>query len=116
MKSQSHDPVLRHSGSAALGVIQLLHDVPVGVNGLGIHSVVTVMTVMTSADLEDPGPGATDLSLAPGCPRAPGHIGSAKLRPRVRAHVVTIESKLLTPTNSYNLNLKQYILLPAWCC
>ena len=36
MKSQSHNPVLRHTGSAALSVIQVLHYVPVGVNGLGM--------------------------------------------------------------------------------
>ena len=99
VKSQSHDPVLRHSGSTALGVIQLLHDVPVGVDGLGTHS---VMTTHHSADLEDPGPGAPDLRLAPGDSRAPGNIDSVKLRTRVWAHVVTVESKLLTPTNSYD--------------
>ena len=57
---------------------------------------------MTSAHLEDPGSGAPNLSLTPGGPWAPGHIDSVKLWTRVWAHVVTVESKLLTPTNSYN--------------
>ena len=72
---------------------------------------------MTSAHLEDPGPGALYLSLTPGGPRAPGHIDSVKLRARVWAHVVTVESKLLTPTNSYNdINSQNFALYGAAIC
>ena len=63
---------------------------------------------MTSAHLEDPGPGGPNLSLTPGDPRAPGHIDSVKLRARVWAHVVTVESKLLTPTNIYIMTKRVY--------
>ena len=97
MEGQPHNPVLRHAGSPAPDIVQVVHDVPVRVDGLRMTRDTLLTPRDLGADLEDPGPGAPDLILGPGGSRAPGHIPGVKLRARVRTHVMAEVSKLLTP-------------------